>query len=109
MKAPTVMMFRDARQLSAGTSLETDLCIVGAGAAGITLAWSLRDAGFRVLLLESGGLELEDATQELYKGENRGAHEFDLDVLRTIAGRKRSVSWVHTITTICRRGSRRAA
>lgn len=76
------MMFRDARQLSAGASLETDLCIVGAGAAGITLAWSLRDAGFRVLLLESGGLELEDATQELYKGENRGAHEFDLDVLR---------------------------
>jgi choline dehydrogenase-like flavoprotein len=76
------MMFRDARRLSAGTGLETDLCIVGAGAAGITLAWSLRGAGFRVLLLESGGLELEEATQELYKGENRGVPDFDLDVLR---------------------------
>ncbi len=75
-------MFRDARQLPAGTSLETDICIIGAGAAGITLALSLRDAGFRVLLLESGGLELEDATQALYQGENSGVPDFDPDVSR---------------------------
>jgi choline dehydrogenase-like flavoprotein len=75
-------MFRDARQLSAGTTLETDLCIVGAGAAGITLAMSSRDAGFRVLLLESGGFELEEATQALYQGEVRGVPDYDPDVSR---------------------------
>lgn len=75
-------MFLDARQLPAGTGLETELCIVGAGAAGITLAHALRDAGFRVLLLESGGFELEPETQALYEGENRGVPDFDLDVCR---------------------------
>jgi choline dehydrogenase-like flavoprotein len=75
-------MFQDARQLPAGTSLESDVCIVGAGAAGITLAWSLRGAGFRVLLLESGGFELEEATQALYAGENRGVPDDDLDITR---------------------------
>src|ERR1019366_6955369 len=75
-------MFHDARQLSAGTKLETELCIIGAGAAGITLALSLRDAGFRVLLLESGGLEFEEATQALYAGDNTGLPNYDLDTSR---------------------------
>ena len=75
-------MFHDARQLSAGTKLETELCIIGAGAAGITLALSLREAGFRVLLLESGGLEFEEATQALYAGDNTGLPNYDLDTSR---------------------------
>jgi choline dehydrogenase-like flavoprotein len=75
-------MFLDARQVPAGTTLETELCIVGAGAAGITLAQSLRDVGFRVLLLESGGLEPEEATQALYQGEYRGVPDDELDVTR---------------------------
>jgi choline dehydrogenase-like flavoprotein len=76
------LKFQDARRLPAQTTLETDLCIAGAGAAGITLALSLRDAGFRILLLESGGLEYEEATQALYQGENRGVPNYDLDVSR---------------------------
>ena len=34
--------------------MRADLCIVGAGAAGLTLAHALRDAGLDVLVLESG-------------------------------------------------------
>ncbi len=75
-------MFQDARQIAAGTSLPTDVCIVGAGAAGITLAWSLRDAGFRVLVLESGGLEFEEPTQALYAGENLGLPDEDPQTTR---------------------------
>ena len=75
-------MFHDARQLPTGTRLETELCIIGAGAAGITLALSLRDAGFRVLLLESGGLEFEESTQALYSGDNTGLANYDLDASR---------------------------
>ncbi|MCC6717879.1 MAG: GMC family oxidoreductase [Acetobacteraceae bacterium] len=75
-------MFHDARTLPAGTTLAADLCIVGAGAAGITLAHALRGRGLRVLLLESGGMELEEATQALYQGEQRGVKMLDLDASR---------------------------
>jgi choline dehydrogenase-like flavoprotein len=75
-------MFHDARHLPAGSVLEAEICIVGAGAAGITLAHSLRDRGFRVLLLESGGMELEEPTQALYQGELRGVSQLDLDASR---------------------------
>jgi choline dehydrogenase-like flavoprotein len=75
-------VFQDARQRSAGSPVETDVCIVGAGAAGITLAHALRGGGFRVLLLESGGLEFDEATQALYAGENRGLPDEDPDVTR---------------------------
>jgi choline dehydrogenase-like flavoprotein len=55
----------DARQLEDGCTVETDVCIVGAGAAGITLAVELEETGARVCLLESGGLRPEPETQAL--------------------------------------------
>jgi choline dehydrogenase-like flavoprotein len=51
----------DARTLEDGARLEADICIVGAGAAGLTLALELEAPGRRVLLVESGGFE-PDAT-----------------------------------------------
>lgn len=50
------------------TDFSADVCIVGAGAAGITLAAELVRQGMRVLLLESGGKELESAAQTLNQG-----------------------------------------
>ena len=41
-------MLIDARSLSAGTLIEADLCIVGAGAAGITIARALAGSSLRV-------------------------------------------------------------
>ena len=61
-------MMRDALQLAGGEELGADVCIVGAGAAGIALALSLVDSGLDVLLLESGGLKHEPETQALYQG-----------------------------------------
>jgi choline dehydrogenase-like flavoprotein len=46
-----------------------DLCIVGAGAAGITLALELEATGLRVCLLEAGGSAYEAETQRLFEGE----------------------------------------
>jgi choline dehydrogenase-like flavoprotein len=66
------MSFTDARTVEAGTEIRADLCIVGGGAAGITLARELIGAPFRVLLLESGGLRFERRPQRLYIGENVG-------------------------------------
>jgi len=48
--------------------LAADLCIVGAGAAGIALALELAQSGLEVLLVESGGLKAERRTQALYAG-----------------------------------------
>lgn len=48
---------------------DANLIIIGAGPAGITLALQLINRGLSVLLVESGGLEVEDETQSLYKGE----------------------------------------
>jgi choline dehydrogenase-like flavoprotein len=65
-------MFIDARSVPTGTVIETEVCIVGGGAAGITLAREFANASFRVALLESGGAEPEAATQNLYDGSNIG-------------------------------------
>jgi choline dehydrogenase-like flavoprotein len=65
-------MFVDARSVPTGSVIETEVCIVGAGAAGITLAREFTHSGFRVILLESGGAELEQATQDLYAGSDIG-------------------------------------
>ena len=65
-------MLIDIRQLPDGSRIESDVCIVGAGAAGITLARELGRLGRKVCLLESGGLEYDDDTQDLYDGEDIG-------------------------------------
>jgi len=53
-------------------TFEADVCIIGAGAAGITLSRDLIGAGFRVCLLESGGLDFESSTQDLAQGQSIG-------------------------------------
>lgn len=70
-------MLLDARDLEEGTVLETDVCIVGAGAAGITLATELRGSGLDVVLLESGGRKDEPETHRLYDGPFEGPFEKD--------------------------------
>lgn len=47
----------------------SDVCVIGAGAAGILLATQLVSAGLRVTLLEGGGRILEGRSQELYRSE----------------------------------------
>jgi choline dehydrogenase-like flavoprotein len=65
-------MIIDARTVPQGTIVETEVCIIGAGAAGIALAREFIDAPFRVALLESGGMEIDFDTQELYEGQSIG-------------------------------------
>ncbi|MCB1890554.1 MAG: GMC family oxidoreductase [Rhodocyclaceae bacterium] len=65
-------MFIDARDLPDGSRLETDLAIVGAGPAGITIARALQGSGRDICLVESGGLTPESDTQALADGECAG-------------------------------------
>lgn len=64
--------FTDARAVAPGTTIETDLAIIGGGPAGITLALALANTPIKILLLESGGLNFETATQALYAGSETG-------------------------------------
>ena len=71
-------MITDALSVQpAGTVLETDVCIVGAGAAGITLAREFVNSRLHVVLLESGAMQPDNATQNLYAGINVGHRYFD--------------------------------
>jgi choline dehydrogenase-like flavoprotein len=49
-----------------------DVCILGAGPAGITLALRLAGAGWRVLLAEGGGHDYAERSQDLYHCASSG-------------------------------------
>ena len=65
-------MFVDTRELQEAQVLERGICVIGGGAAGITLALELDKRGIDVCLLESGGLDPDEDTLDLYRGENAG-------------------------------------
>lgn len=75
-------MFRDLRTEEPGATHDFDICVVGAGAAGITIAREFLNTRYTVAILESGGFDQEEATQSLYRGENAGVPYFDLDICR---------------------------
>lgn len=62
-------MISNANNTPHGACLETNVCIVGGGPAGIALTLALSEQGFSVLLLESGFLKADKKTQALYEGE----------------------------------------
>jgi choline dehydrogenase-like flavoprotein len=62
-------MIVSADALGDALILRTDLCIVGAGPAGISLALQLAESGADILVLESGGRRPDAESQELCAGE----------------------------------------
>jgi choline dehydrogenase-like flavoprotein len=62
-------MITDSRSIPVDAELKCDLCIVGAGAAGITLALQFVQSRLRVILLEPGGEKLEARQQALNQGQ----------------------------------------
>jgi choline dehydrogenase-like flavoprotein len=72
----------DGRTIPNQHTLDTDVCIVGAGAAGIILAMEFAGRPFRVLLLESGGFDADGDTQSLYQGASVGLPYFPLEASR---------------------------
>lgn len=70
-------MFADFRELEDGLELEADVCVIGAGAAGITIATTLARTSLSVCVLESGGFTYETATQDLYGGQTEGQPWYD--------------------------------
>ena len=65
-----------AGELSDGATIETDLCIIGAGAAGITIARELAGSGLSIAMLAGGGETFRHVPQRLYHGRNIGRESF---------------------------------
>ena len=75
-------MLKDLKDVSSGSTLVYDVCIIGTGPAGISVAKQLLDTGRRVVMLESGGEFSESKYQQLNKGENSGPRFLSLDASR---------------------------
>lgn len=69
-------MIKDLEKLGDGDVVDVSVCIVGAGAAGISLARRLTENGITFCLAEAGGLTFETASQDLYGGDSTG-HPID--------------------------------
>src|SRR5690349_7070472 len=61
-------MITDARTLGGVFILRCDVCIVGAGPAGISIARELGRRGLDVILLDSGGKKFDKSAHDLDKG-----------------------------------------
>ncbi len=75
-------MITDSRTLPANHEIQADICIIGAGAAGITLAKEFINQDYKVCLLEGGGFDYETEVQALYQGEISGVPYYPLDASR---------------------------
>ncbi len=75
-------MLTDFRDCEDGLAFHADVCIVGAGVAGITVARALLGSGLTVCLVESGGVDFEPETQALYQGATEGQPYYDLEDAR---------------------------
>lgn len=75
-------MITDGRAVPTGRLRSADVCIVGAGPAGIAVALELADRGIGVLLIESGGVDPDAEAQVLARGENAGRPYYPLESTR---------------------------
>lgn len=75
-------MHYDARKLENGSLIQGDICIIGAGAAGISIALDWIGSPYKVILLEGGGFEYDEKVQELYAGNSTGQRYYPLQSSR---------------------------
>jgi choline dehydrogenase-like flavoprotein len=72
----------DARSIAEDSEIAADLCVIGAGPAGIAIVERLRNSGLQICLVESGGIDPEVSTQSLYRGSSIGHPYYRLDTCR---------------------------
>jgi hypothetical protein len=61
-----------------GTHIDSDVCVIGGGAAGLTIARQIASKNTTVILAEAGGLEYDNISQDCYRGQVIGDIYYDL-------------------------------
>jgi choline dehydrogenase-like flavoprotein len=82
-------MFADARTLSSNPT-PVDVCVIGAGPAGISLARRLSGRGLSVRVLESGGTELDLPAQDLNVERSQANSTWRSNPLACVASAERA-------------------
>lgn len=75
-------MIIDYQDGFSSANIEADLCIIGAGPAGISIARAFLGTSVNVCLIEGGGFAGEQESQQLYDGTSAGALPFDASTSR---------------------------
>jgi choline dehydrogenase-like flavoprotein len=84
----------DGRSIADGSTIHADVCIVGGGPAGISLALRLaQNTRSHIALLESGGFTFDPAIQTLAQGETTGLPYYPLAETRIRMLGGSSQSW----------------
>ncbi len=71
-------MHTDARPLPPNTHIQGDICIVGTGPAGLSIAMEWNHTPYKIILLEGGGFQYDDQMQDTYGGPETGQHYYPL-------------------------------
>ncbi|MGB4784739.1 MAG: hypothetical protein WAQ77_08480, partial [Candidatus Acidiferrum sp.] len=86
-------MIKDFHEFDDGACMTADVCIIGAGAAGITVAREFLGTHFTVLVLESGGLDNEAVIQKLNESEVVGLPHTGIEKGRVRAFGGSTIAW----------------
>jgi choline dehydrogenase-like flavoprotein len=71
-------MHTDARLLPNDSHIEGDICIVGTGPAGMSIAMEWNHTPYKIILLEGGGFAYDDQIQDTYGGPATGQRYYPL-------------------------------
>jgi choline dehydrogenase-like flavoprotein len=75
-------MHIDARELDNFSTIDGDICIIGSGAAGISIALEWMKTPYKIILLEGGGFDYDERAQDLFRGKNTGQNYYPLKSTR---------------------------
>jgi choline dehydrogenase-like flavoprotein len=75
-------MIVDANTLETNSVIKADICIIGGGPCGITLAHRLMGSGLKIVLVESGGLKRSAAAESLNSGGQASGKYAPLNMYR---------------------------
>jgi choline dehydrogenase-like flavoprotein len=75
------LIFESYEAFSA-SGFRPQVCIVGSGPAGITIARKLGKAGITAVVFEAGERDFTERSQDVYRGTTVGDPYFDLDITR---------------------------
>ena len=87
-------MINSLRNLPSGHQFHTDVAIIGGGVAGLVIARELAGTSIRVMVVDSGGFETDEALDRLNRVENVSCDDMALKPARGYCGQ---LTWLNDV------------